>query len=98
MRIVVTGATGFLGAHVLPHLVDRGEVVAVHRARTRPPAVEGVTWVGTDLATESLDALPDRVDAIAHLAHSRHYRELPDRIRDVFDVNLGSTLRLLEYG
>jgi nucleoside-diphosphate-sugar epimerase len=98
MRIVVTGATGFLGGHLLPHLVERGDVFAVHRAETRPAQVDGVSWIETDLARDPLDALPDRVDAIFHLAHSRHYRALPDRIRDVFDVNVGATVRLLEYG
>src|SRR4051794_36837058 len=98
MRMVVTGATGFLGGHLLPRLVERGDVFAVHRAKTPPARIEGVSWIETDLARDSLDALPDRVDAILHLAHSRHYRELPDQIRDVFDVNVGATIRLLEYG
>lgn len=41
MRVVVTGATGFLGAHLVPALIDRGhEVIAFVRETSRTDALE----------------------------------------------------------
>lgn len=96
MRIVLTGATGFIGQQLLPVLAARHEVVAIGR---RPPAeMAGSTWVEQDLAGP-LDetTLPSEIDAVVHLAQSRHYKEFPDRAEDIFAVNLGGTFALLEY-
>ena len=48
-RVLVTGATGFLGSHCLAPLVERGyEVLALYR--TRPPIEQaGVHWVRGDV-------------------------------------------------
>ena len=95
MRILLTGATGFIGARLLPALAERHEVVALAR---RPPAGGTAEWVEHDLV-RPLDeaALPEHVDAVVHLAQSRHYREFPERAGDIFAVNAESTFRLLEY-
>jgi nucleoside-diphosphate-sugar epimerase len=37
------------------------------------------------------------LDAIIHLAQSRHYREFPEHAKDIFDVNVDGTFQLLEY-
>lgn len=97
MKIVVTGATGLIGRQVLRRLAPANEIVALTR-RDSPPQSEGVSWVRLDLA-EGLDesALPDRVDGIVHLAQSERYRDLPDGAPDIFQVNVHSTFRLLEY-
>jgi UDP-glucose 4-epimerase len=99
VRILLTGATGFIGRRLLPVLAERHEVVAL--ARTPPPAAAseaGVRWVRQDLAAD-LDeaALPEAVDAVVHLAQSRHYKEFPERAEDIFAVNVHGTFRLLEY-
>lgn len=99
MRILVTGAAGMLGRALLERLGPEHDVVALSR---RPPPSDGppgVEWVTQDL-TEPLssDALPEKVDAIAHLAQSQRYRDFPDGAGDVFEVNVHSTFRLLEYG
>jgi nucleoside-diphosphate-sugar epimerase len=97
MRILVTGSSGFIGGHLVELLSERNEVVAL--ARTLPAApLDGVEWVVQDLATELDTArLPQQVDAVVHLAQSRRYREFPGGARDVFEVNVGGTHRLLEY-
>jgi nucleoside-diphosphate-sugar epimerase len=89
LRVLVTGATGFVGRHLLPVLAGRHEVIALAR---RP--VEGFETVVADLTAEL--ALPDRVDAVVHLAQSRRYREWPDGAADVYAVNVHATFRLLE--
>lgn len=67
-RVLVTGAAGFIGRHVLAPLVARGfEVHAV--SRRRRPDAEGVTWRQADL----LDgASPARVVAAVRPSHLLH--------------------------
>lgn len=48
-RVLVTGASGFIGFHCLEPLVARGyDVIAVHSA-SKPESVQGVTWVQANL-------------------------------------------------
>jgi UDP-glucose 4-epimerase len=93
---LVTGATGFVGHALLPRLAERDEVVAL--GRRAPNTTENVSWVPQDL-TNALDesALPERVDAVIHLAQSERYRDFPDGAGDMMEVNVAATVRLLDY-
>ena len=74
MKVLVTGATGFVGRHVVPHLLTRGHsVVAVARddAKARCfPWFGGVRFVSIDLYKphDDLFTLLSRPDAVMHLA------------------------------
>lgn len=95
-RYVVTGATGLIGRALVSKLCEFGEVFAVVRAaRSLAPPVKEVVL---DLADPAFDrALPTQADAVVHLAQARAFAQFPDSARDVFDVNLGSTSRLLDW-
>lgn len=61
MRILVTGASGFIGRHLVAHLTERGdEVTAVSRGRDGAPddLRQVDDWAGW----------PERLDAVIHLA------------------------------
>lgn len=94
MKILVTGAAGFVGLHLLERLGDEHELYPV--VRSAPDASR--EWVVQDLS-QPLDRsrLPDRIDAVIHLAQSPRYREFPDGAEDVYAVNIHSTFELLEY-
>jgi UDP-glucose 4-epimerase len=98
VRILVTGGTGFVGERLLPLLAREHEVVSLARRPTPPNSAADVEWVQMDLAQAvDVDRLPDKVDAIVHLAQSKRYRDFPEGTDDVFAVNVESTVRLLEY-
>lgn len=97
MTVVVTGGTGFLGSALLELLAQRDDVVALHRPGAEPPAMAGVRWLAQDLAAPLGADLPQAADAVIHLAQSRRYREFPEGVRDVFAVNAGGTVELLDY-
>ncbi|MEN2396189.1 NAD-dependent epimerase/dehydratase family protein [Pseudomonas halotolerans] len=74
MKVLVTGASGFVGRHLVQALLTRGcEVRAVAR-RVEParalPWFDQVEFVAADVHDEALDvaALAEGVDALAHLA------------------------------
>jgi UDP-glucose 4-epimerase len=93
MRIVMTGASGFLGTS-LRRAFGGNEVFALGRARGSP--APGLRHVIADLSVPlSLRGLPDRCDAVLHLAQPR--RDEPHAERDTFAVNVGATEDLIGY-
>jgi len=74
VKVLVTGATGFVGRHLVGALLARGcEVRAVARnAETAAtmPWINAVEFIAADIHADDLNiaALTDGVDALAHLA------------------------------
>ena len=97
MKILVTGASGHLGARAVDELRIGNDVHAI--VRVNPPlALSGVTYHTIDLSSDwSTKVLPNRIDAIIHLAQSRNFREFPRQALEIFQVNVESTAKLLDY-
>jgi dihydroflavonol-4-reductase len=69
MRVLVTGASGFVGAHVARRLAERGdEVVGLSRS-VPPPEARVAEHVAADLLdVEALRRAVDGCDAVVHVA------------------------------
>lgn len=93
---VVTGAGGLTGSRLIENMGEDFAVVGV--SRSRPPGLPADSHVPLDFSGAwDTDALPERADAVVHLAQSEHFRDFPERAEDVFRVNTESTVRLLDY-
>ncbi len=96
MRIAVTGATGFIGSHVVEALCARGhEVVCLARNPEKARVLDGLALrvVYGDLdSPEALASLVKGQDAVIHLAGLTKAPRLDEFVR----VNVGGTERLIE--
>lgn len=97
-KILVTGAGGLLGSYALKNMCFDYQVHAVVRSLPRLQ-IDNVVYHEIDFNSRwSLKELPEHLDTIIHLAQSPHYRRFPEMAIDVFNVNVDSTARLLDYG
>jgi nucleoside-diphosphate-sugar epimerase len=96
MRILITGAGGFIGGHLVERLSGEHAVWALARRPVARP-VPGAQYVFQDLA-RPLDraALPSQLDAVIHQAAVIRADESPDDATP-FLVNVVGTWRLLKY-
>jgi len=96
-RVLVTGASGFIGRHVLSPLLERGFEVHAVSSRTPPSETGGLRWHRADLLGASCpgELLDDvRPTHLLHLAwYTEHARvwTSPENLRWV-----GATLRLVQ--
>ena len=96
MRVLITGAGGFIGSRLAGRLAEAHDVIGL--CRGEPPADgPSLQWVSMDLSRPlERPSLPERLDAVVHLAQSRRYRDFPAGATDVFAVNVGATQALLD--
>lgn len=95
-KVLLTGATGLIGSYLRERLAPNHAVWAI--ARNLPPEPDDVTWIPHDLSEPRLpEALPAGIDTVIHLAQSPRFREFPASAMHVYEVNLGSTARLLDW-
>ncbi len=86
MRILVLGATGYVGSRLVPHLLDLGhDVVAASSSVPDPDRFgwdERVEAIRCDVTDEtSVDVAVSEVDAVVYLVHSLQRSDFTDRDR-----------------
>jgi UDP-glucose 4-epimerase len=96
MRILITGGTGFVGSALGPRLAAAGhELFCVCRTGSSASFGETVIWdAERPLGTSKF---PAAIEAVIHLAQSRSYRNFPADSGEMFDVNVGMTMSMLQW-
>ncbi len=98
MRILVTGATGYIGSRLCRHLASQKEHEIISLQRPGHPTADEMKSIEWDLSNPIDEtALPESVDAVVHLALARNFRLFPEGVADLFSVNVRATVELLEY-
>lgn len=98
MRILITGVNGLLGRKLSEQLSAIGFQVlgVVHKLVSGKGSL--VENVEIDLSKDwDRQSLPNDIEVVIHLAQSSYFRDFPDSALDVFNVNISSTARLLDY-
>lgn len=95
-RVLLTGATSFLGRRLLDTCESRYEWIAVARSPRPSRASVSVQWIQADLREPLPARLPRSVDAVVHLASMRspaagHGPE------ELFAVNAAAVAALCDY-
>lgn len=73
-RVLVLGASGYIGSHLVPRLIEAGH--AVRAAARRRESLEGRGWDAVELGAAdaldpaSLDQILDGIEAVYYLVHS----------------------------
>jgi GDP-4-dehydro-6-deoxy-D-mannose reductase len=107
MRALVTGATGFVGGHLIEHLSDMGDVIIGLSNTAQWPAplhfmeriarLEQVDLADGDQESELIELIDRKQpEAIYHLAAQANPQASLDDVRGTWALNLGGTLNLLE--
>ena len=95
ISVLISGVTGLVGMHLSERLTSIGcNVYGI----TRKNSIANFESVNIDLSSDwKISELPTNIDVIYHLAQSDKFRDFPAGAPDVFQVNINSTAKLLNY-
>lgn len=102
MQILMTGASGFIGQAWLKVYGGRYDIFSLGRNKS----FEGdrFTHIDCDLSNPlslqqcfESQKLPEKINAFLHLGVSRLHRNFPETALDMFEINVGSFARLMDY-
>jgi predicted dehydrogenase/nucleoside-diphosphate-sugar epimerase len=91
-RILVTGASGFLGGHVVERLSPNGPVRAMTRLISRARPMAGVQWIQCDLGNEQ--ELRGALNGIETVFHCAALAGPPGSLQEYEEANVNGTVRL----
>lgn len=97
--VLVTGAAGFAGQHLLRRLVPHGPVVGWNRPGTGAPAMAGVSWASVELldrAAVTAAITKAAPEAIYHLAGVAHVGDSWANAEETLAGNVLGTMHLFE--
>ncbi|MCK1482975.1 MULTISPECIES: NAD-dependent epimerase/dehydratase family protein [unclassified Bradyrhizobium] len=90
--VLVTGASGFVGRHVVPALAREGW--SIRRAVRRPEGIDDEVVIETIGPETDWQAALQGVDAVVHLAARVHHKHEEHAVQLYRNVNIAGTLQL----
>ncbi len=96
MKLLITGGSGFLGAHLVPRLVAAGhEVRIIGRSKPAGPAFDKAEYVPGDLKNrEAVRRALQGVEAVYHLAGLVSFQDKD--ARRMYELHVDATRELLQ--
>jgi nucleoside-diphosphate-sugar epimerase/predicted dehydrogenase len=91
-KVLVTGASGFLGGHVVDRLSSEGPVRAMTRLISRARSRPNVEWIQCDLGKE--EELRRALDGVETVFHCAALAGPPGSLEDYEAANVKGTVRL----
>jgi 2-alkyl-3-oxoalkanoate reductase len=91
-RILVTGASGFLGGHLVERLSSEVPVRAMTRLISRARPIAGVQWIQCDLGNE--EELRKALNGVETVFHCAALAGPPGSLQDYEEANVKGTVRL----
>lgn len=89
--ILITGAAGFIGSHLVDHFHKKGWTVIAAMRGTPPQFGEGVLYYHWDIAREPAEDMLADVDFLVHCAYVKY-----DSSKEADRINIEGAERLLE--
>lgn len=98
-KVLITGANGLLGHDLCKKLNHCGfNITAITRKIDNYSNDRDWNQIEIDFNKPwSKEQLPRRVDVIIHLSQSSAYNDFPSKSLDIFNVNIHSTSKMLDY-
>lgn len=95
MKILVTGASGYVARTLLPYLLDDDEITSVRGLDVRPPGIEHpkFSFIQEDVRSDGVECAAAGADVVAHLAFI--VGEIKDK-KKIHDINVNGTRRVLD--
>ena len=98
MKILITGASGFIGSNLVRSLAEKHTVYAVVRKKKKFVGNPQVNFIEVDLSRKDfVEELPSGINTVLHLAQSSRYRDFPNGVEDMISININSTGLLLDW-
>ncbi len=98
MKILVTGATGFIGTNFILQMHDRYEIIALVRKSSNIDKIKDYCKICyyEDFAVLKENLQEEQIDGVLHLAtlYLKHHR--PEDLKDLIDSNILFGIKLLE--
>ena len=97
MKILITGASGYIGSQLISNLNKNNHIYGVRNNNTANKDCK-TTFINLDLTDKNFtEKLPNKIDCVVHLAQSHRYKEFPEGAVDMMAVNVNSTIKLLDW-
>ncbi len=96
-NILITGATGFIGKHLVEELLKKDQKYMIYALSRKPVKIKGVKVIKGDITKKQSLKLPENIDTVFHLAAlTNSDKKGEEAYREFKEINFYGTLNLAE--